>query len=83
MSKILFWVGVILLLLLVSRLLARHKARQSQRRASTASRRPVSPPRTQAMVRCVHCGVHLPASESLQQRGQAFCSADHARLGAR
>lgn len=29
------------------------------------------------MVRCAHCGVHLPKSESIQAQGQAFCSAAH------
>ncbi len=29
------------------------------------------------MVRCAHCGVHLPKSESVQTDGQYFCSAEH------
>jgi uncharacterized protein len=29
------------------------------------------------MVRCGHCGVHLPRSESLIMRGDFFCSAEH------
>jgi len=80
MSKILFWVGVILLLLLVSRLLAQHKARQRQQRSRPARQRggPASP---QAMVRCAHCGVHLPVAEAVRVHGQTFCSNDHARLG--
>lgn len=32
------------------------------------------------MVRCAHCGVHLPKSESVTTRGQFFCSAEHQRL---
>jgi len=31
------------------------------------------------MVRCDHCGVHLPRSESLTTRGNFYCSADHQR----
>ena len=31
------------------------------------------------MVRCQHCGVHLPRSESLTTRGHFYCSADHQR----
>jgi len=34
------------------------------------------------MVRCAHCGIHLPRSEALLQGGQTWCSAEHARLGA-
>ena len=29
------------------------------------------------MVRCAHCGVHLPKGESIQSDGQFFCSAEH------
>ncbi len=40
-------------------------------------------PRTPApedMVRCEHCGVHLPRSESHASGGNFFCSEDHLRL---
>ena len=29
------------------------------------------------MVRCAHCGVHLPSSESIRADGRFFCSAEH------
>lgn len=29
------------------------------------------------MVRCAHCGVHLPKGESVQVDGRFFCSAEH------
>lgn len=29
------------------------------------------------MVRCAHCGVHLPKGESVQAQGLDFCSAAH------
>ncbi|SCX42988.1 PP0621 family protein [Nitrosospira sp. Nsp1] len=32
------------------------------------------------MVRCVHCGVHLPRSESIASEGKFFCSDEHRRL---
>jgi len=32
------------------------------------------------MVRCKHCGVHLPRSESNQADGAFFCSDEHRRL---
>ena len=31
------------------------------------------------MVRCDHCGVHLPRSESVTTRGRYFCSTEHQR----
>ena len=33
------------------------------------------------MVRCAHCGIHLPRSEALLQGGRTWCSQEHARLG--
>ncbi|MEO8343278.1 MAG: PP0621 family protein [Gallionella sp.] len=29
------------------------------------------------MVRCAHCGVHLPKGESILAEGQFFCGAEH------
>jgi len=31
------------------------------------------------MVRCTHCGVHLPVDESYLTHGTYFCSAEHAK----
>ena len=35
------------------------------------------------LVRCAHCGVHLPRSEARQAAGALYCSEEHARLGMR
>ncbi len=32
---------------------------------------------TEDMVRCAHCGVHLPVSESVRANDQLFCCASH------
>jgi len=32
---------------------------------------------TEDMVRCAHCGVHIPVSECLRAGDQTFCSAAH------
>ena len=32
------------------------------------------------MVRCAHCGVHLPRSESIVSQGEFFCSNEHRQL---
>jgi uncharacterized protein len=37
----------------------------------------------QQLVRCAHCGVHLPRGEARQAGGALYCSDEHARLGAR
>lgn len=33
------------------------------------------------LVRCAHCGVHLPRNEARQASGNLYCSDEHARLG--
>lgn len=32
------------------------------------------------MVRCTHCGVHLPRSESIVSHGEYFCTNEHRQL---
>ncbi|MCW5619392.1 MAG: hypothetical protein KIS65_09310 [Nitrosomonas sp.] len=36
-----------------------------------------SPKALEEMVRCVHCGVHLPRSESVTSQGEFFCCNEH------
>lgn len=38
---------------------------------------PQDRPVVEDMVRCAHCGVHLPKSESILAGGSFFCSAEH------
>lgn len=43
-----------------------------------------SPPRLESMVRCSHCGLHLPRSEAvLDEQGRVFCSVPHRIAGPR
>jgi len=35
------------------------------------------------MVRCAHCGVLLPSSESVESDGARFCSEEHRRVATR
>lgn len=45
---------------------------------------PPTPPGTpQPMVRCAHCGVHLPKGDALLLGDDAFCSPAHRDAGAR
>jgi uncharacterized protein len=43
---------------------------------------PAEAPRTLTMLRCAHCGVHLPAADTVTDReGQAYCGPAHRALG--
>ncbi len=48
---------------------------------SAERERPAKPGQAGALVRCAHCGVHLPAAESRTGGGLDYCSDEHARLG--
>ena len=58
----------------------------TRRRAKDARRDdpPAQPaPKVEGMIACAHCGVHLPASLSLQLGGRAYCSVAHRDAGPR
>ncbi|RQO42264.1 hypothetical protein DBV14_27570 [Variovorax sp. KBW07] len=66
----------------------REEMRDAQREhAAKAQRAPTSPPPAvgapQAMVRCAHCGLHLPATDAIAGPGGAvYCSPAHRQAGA-
>lgn len=35
----------------------------------------------QAMLRCAHCGLHLPSADAVSDGQRAYCSDSHRRLG--
>lgn len=66
---------VIALLVLVAVWLIRRAFSGSGKDAPPASKRDGE------LVRCAHCGVHLPEAEARTADGLAYCSDEHARLG--
>lgn len=83
MGKILFWFVIIMAVLLGARLLARgaHKAASGARPAAKAGGDRPNMQNAEAMVRCQHCGIHLPRSEAFLSQGQTWCGPEHARVG--
>ncbi len=53
----------------------RRKARPGAPRAAA------TPPAAEAMVRCAHCGLHLPHGEALFDADRPYCSETHRRAG--
>ncbi|OZI72667.1 PP0621 family protein [Bordetella genomosp. 2] len=83
MGKLLIWVVIILVAMLVLRIVA---ARAATKRNAPPPQPPARQPGGQpaeSMVRCAHCGIHLPRSEAIMLEGKVWCSRDHARLGER
>ena len=59
----------------------RHEEMQEAARAA----RPAGPQRVgapQEMVRCAHCGLHLPASDAVAGPGGVYCSTAHRQAAA-
>ena len=49
-------------------------------RPSDASKKADTPPATPEpldMLRCLHCGVHVPSAEAVQGKKGPYCSVDH------
>lgn len=88
--KFVFWIIVIVAALLVIRVLAAKSAARDRPGAPPGGAHPRAAGKqttpvgaSEPMVRCAHCGIHLPRSEALLQGGQTWCGSEHARLGAR
>ena len=55
---------------------------RSRRAPDDSPRRPAPPDRSpQDILACAHCGVHIPKAEALMLGDQAYCCAEHQRLG--
>lgn len=53
------------------------------RRAAAGRREkpPAPAPTAGALVRCAHCGVHVPRQDAELHEGKAYCGDDHAQRG--
>lgn len=81
MGKLLFWVVLIIAVLFVARIAARMAAARQADEQKPARRNPPPAAAPESMVRCAHCGIHLPRSEAVLQNGLTWCSTEHAALG--
>ena len=52
-----------------------------RRRLPEANNAPEASAKTEDMVRCAQCGVHLPKSESILTQGRYYCCEEHRRAG--
>ena len=85
MGKILFWLGLIVVILAGVRLVAilqrRQRAadetRERHDEAARASRDHARAVASEAMQRCAHCGVHAPTSEMIVAGGRYYCCPEH------
>ncbi|MBI3284087.1 MAG: hypothetical protein HYZ65_04430 [Burkholderiales bacterium] len=74
--RILFWLGLLVLVILAVRKKNRAVTADRSEPASAAAEAPA----VESMVCCAHCLMHLPASEAVYRGQQAYCSNAHADL---
>jgi uncharacterized protein len=75
LGRILFLILIAILFFLLIRSFSR--ALKKKREEAEKAQRSLE---GEDMVRCIHCGVHLPRSESIVSEGKFFCSDEHRRL---
>lgn len=80
MTRILFWVALICLVIAAIRV--KLKSASAAAPPQRAAEPQPAPGKGEAMLCCAHCGVYYPASETVQVEGRDFCSPAHARLPA-
>ncbi len=63
----------------------RKNRRDDMRERAVPPRKPAPPAvgAPQAMLRCAHCGLHLPASDAVQGTHGMYCSAAHRQTAER
>ncbi|HEY0489897.1 MAG TPA: PP0621 family protein [Telluria sp.] len=79
MTRILFWIALIVLIVMA----VRAKIRAMTPKDLGAQRRGAEPPQVESMTQCAHCGLHFPASEAVRADGLDYCSPAHVRLPAK
>lgn len=82
MTRILFWIALIILVVMA----VRAKLRGITPKRPGPGATPGRPPQAgtaESMARCAHCGLHFPASEAVRADGLDYCSPAHVRLPAK
>lgn len=68
MSRLFLLIAIVVAIYLLVRSYGKNTARQDKSATQDVA---------EDMVRCAHCGVHLPKGESMLVAGKYFCSAAH------
>ena len=77
MTRVLFWIALIVLVVMAVRAKIRALTPKDPGAPNRAAREPAQ---VESMARCAHCGVYFPASEAVHADGLDYCSLAHVRL---
>ena len=76
MTRLLFWIALVILVVLA----IRHKLRQAARPPAARRVQPrPSAAEPEKMAQCAYCGVHFPASEAVRADELDYCCPAHVR----
>ena len=80
MTRILFWLALVFLVIAAIRSKLRSISGPQQDGQQVAPRQPQRPQEQpmEKMLQCAYCGVHFPASENVPANGRDYCCAAHA-----
>ena len=81
MSRLLFWLALIVLVLMALR--AKFKERAPGSTAPGPRDTGGADAASETMCCCAHCGIYFPASEALRSNGLDYCSPAHVGLPAK
>jgi uncharacterized protein len=88
MSRLLFWIALVILVVMAIRSKLRAVAARGYQppgqAPGPAQGQPQgnAPPRvaeSERMTNCAHCGIYFPSSEAVHEGGRDYCSQAHAR----
>lgn len=80
MSRILFWILLIGLVVLAIRAKLKGLGARQQPPLHEEPRPHEPAAQIESMTQCAHCGIHFPASEAVHADGHDYCSPGHVRL---
>ncbi len=75
------WLLVVVIVVVAFYLWRSARERDSDRPAPVAKPPAKANTSPQEMVRCAHCGVHLPRQDAYLNGPNLYCSTDHLKLG--
>jgi len=76
MSRIVFWIALLVLVFFALRSKLRAALRKQEMHAPPPPHT-TPPPAIEDMTSCAQCGLHFPASEALHADGRDYCSPAH------
>ena len=77
LGKLVFFLIIAVLVYWLIKARSSEETENTNEKTDESTESNASPKALEEMVRCAHCGVHLPRSESVTSQGDFFCCNEH------